>query len=397
MLRLIDLFFTGIFASIILLWVLGVRGFKIGRIASAMKRHLAVTSVLFWTALIIFAALFIVYFDYFADIHDIDEAVQAAVKHYLIGVNPYEEYVVPRFQGKYAPNVMWTLGPYNYLPIDLFVYVGLHEAIGWLGFPTWFVIANLILSGAAFVVLRKILKTDWIAYAPVAGIVMLFFSFDNASLTLLLMVLSMFAYKRAKWHPGGLAILIMALATLTKVFAGIPLVVLVLYEFQAGIKARSWKRVGETVTASAMGAGIALLLFLPFGITNVLDAAVFFHGSEDLRVGTSVGGTILSEILSGSEYYTMISAAVVFAALVVGMRLKSLNDRALLAIVAFLLVAVKSSLAPLTVAGLFLILRLKELSDERIVTRNARDSDTTNHDLDAAQVESNSLTHMGVR
>lgn len=388
---MIDLFFTGIFTSIILLWVLGVRGVCIGRLTSAVKRHLIATSAFFWIAFVVFAAFFVVNFDYFDDIHDIDEAVQSAVKGYLAGVNPYEEYVVPRFQGKYAPNVAWTMGPYNYLPLDLFAYIGFHEALGWLGSPVWFVVANLILSGAAFVILRDILRADWIAYAPIAGIVMLFFSFDNASLTLLLMVLSMFAHKRAEWHPGALAILVMVLATMTKVFAGIPLVVLILYELQIGVKMRSWRRIGETVAASAMGVGIALLLLLPFGIASVLDAAVFFHASEELREGTSVGGTLLSEILLDSEYYTMISAAIVFATLVIGMRLKSLNDRVLLTIAAFLLVAVKSSLAPLIVAGLFLILRLKELSDERVVGRDEVDELGANREPDPARAEADTL------
>ena len=360
---MIDLFFTGILSSVVVLWLLGIRGVFIGRLTSFIKRNLRVTSALLWSGFIAFAVLFVVYFDYFDEIHDIDEAVQAAVKNYLAGGNPYEEYIVPRFMGKYAPNVGWTMGPYNYLPLDLFTYVGLHEALGWMGSPLWFVIANLMLSGAAFAVLRTLLEADWIAYAPIAGIVMLFFSFDNASFTLLLMVLSMFAYTRFEWHPGALAILIMGLATMTKVFAGIPLVVLILFELQNSARARSWRKAVETVAASAICVGIAFLLMLPFGVEAVLDAAVFFHASEELREGTSVGGTLLSEILHDSTYFTMVSAAVVFASLVVGMRLRSLNDRVMLATTAFLLVAIKSSLAPLLVVGLFLILRLKELAD----------------------------------
>ena len=372
--RVIDPFFSGILASIVLLWVLGVRGVFLGRMASAIKRHLVPVSVLLWAALLVFAALFILYFDYFDDIHDIDEAVQAAVKNFISGGNPYEEYVVPRFQGKYAPSVTWTYGPYNYLPLDLIAYVGIHEVIGWLDAPVWFVLANLALSGAAFVVLRRIIGTDWVIYAPIAGIVMLFFAFDNVSLTLLLMVLSMYAYKHARRHNAALAIVLMGLATLTKVFAGIPLVVLILFELQKGLKARDWRAVGAVAGSSAASAGIALLVMLPFGVMAVLDAAVFFHASEELREGTSVGGTLLSEILQGSEYYSMISAGIVFAALLVGMRIRNLNDRILLTIMAFLLVAIKSSLAPLTVAGLFLILRLKEKSDENAAATVANEA-----------------------
>jgi hypothetical protein len=364
---LIDLFFTGILTSIILIWVLGVRGHYFGRLAALFKRYMFLVSTVFWIGLVLFAVIFVVNFDYFDRIHDIDEAVQAAVSGYPNGINPYEEFIVPRFQGKYAPNVLWTMGPYNYLPLDLFVYVGFHEALGWIGSPIWFVLTNLILSGIAFVILRDMLKADWIVYAPIAGIVMLFYSFDNASLTLLLMVLSMLVYRRIQWHPGALAIFIMALATMTKVFAGIPLVVLIIFEFQLGWKMRDWRRLGDTAIATACGAGIALLLMLPFGISTVLDAAVFFHTSEALREGTSVGGTVLSEIMIESEYYSMVSGAIVFAVLIISMRLRSLNDRVLLTTTAFLLVAVKSSLAPLVVAGLFLMLRLKESTDAKTI------------------------------
>jgi hypothetical protein len=253
--------------------------------------------------------------------------------------------------------------------LDLYVYVGFNEAFGWIGSPVWFVLTNLVLSGVAFVILRGMLKADLIVYAPIAGVVMLFYSFDNASLTLLLIVLSMFVYGRIQWHPGALAILIMALATMTKIFAGIPLVVLILFELQSGLKMRDWRRLVDAVVATACGAGIALLLMLPFGISTVLDAAVFFHASETLREGTSVGGTVLSEIMLGSEYYSMVSAAIVFAVLVISMRLRSLNDRVLLTTIAFLMVAVKSSLAPLIVAGLFLMLRLKESADARTLER----------------------------
>ena len=366
---MIDLFFTGILTSVILIWVLGVRCHYIGRLAMLFRRYMLAVSAVFWVGLIVFAVVFVVNFDYFDRIHDIDEAVQAAVSSYPNGINPYEEFVVPRFQGKYAPNVLWTMGPYNYLPLDLFVYVGFHEALGWIGSPIWFVLTNLVLSGVAFVILRDMLEADWIIYAPIAGIVMLFYSFDNASLTLLLMVISMFVYGRTQWHPGALAILIMALATMTKVFAGIPLVVLILFELQLGLKKRDWRRLGDAVVATACGAGIALLLMLPFGISTVLDAAVFFHASDVLREGTSVGGTVLSEIMLESEYYSMVSAAIVFAVLIISMRLRSLNDRVLLTITAFLMVAVKSSLAPLVVAGLFLVLRLKESTDAKTLER----------------------------
>lgn len=362
---MIDIFYNGILGALVLMWVVGCRRAYIGRAVSVLKRHILVVSVLFWLALAAFAVFFVAEFDYFDSIHDIDEAVETAVVSYEAGINPYEEFVVPRFKGKYVPGVEWTFGPYNYLPVDLLAYVGFYEAFGWLGSPVWFVVTNLILSAAAFTLLGRLLRTEWVAYAPLAGIVMLFYAFDNASLTLLLMVLAMYAYLRSQWHPGVLAIVLMSFATLTKIFAAIPLVILVLFELQRQITSRSWKDVAKTAAATAVGALSAVLIMLPFGIQNVLDSAVFFHTSEELRIGTSCGGTLLSEVALGSEYYSMISIAFVFASLVVGMRMRSLNDRVLLTTVVFLLVSIKSSLAPLIVAGVFLMLRFKEISDAR--------------------------------
>ncbi len=369
---MIDIFYNGLLAGLLLMWVIGSRRIYFGRAIAVLKRHIFVVSAFFWLAFVVFAVVFVTNFDYFDRIHDIDEAVETAVISYEAGINPYEEFVIPRFKGRYIPGVEWTLGPYNYLPLDLFVYTCSYEVFEPLGSPEWFVVTNLMLSAAAFAVLRGILKAEWIVYAPLAGIVMLFYAFDNASLTLLLMVLAMYAYLRMQWHPGVAAIFLLSLATLTKIFAAIPLVILVLFELQRQISRRKWKDVAWTVAVTAASAIAAVLVMLPFGIQNVLDSAVFFHTSEELRIGTSCGGTLLSEIALGSEYYSMISAAFVFASLVVGMKFLSLNDRILLTTAVFLLVSVKSSQAPLIVAGVFLMLRLREISDAR--ANNSRDS-----------------------
>lgn len=364
---MIDVFFTGILVTVIVMWVLGARGLLIGRLAAIMKRNLALTSSLFWIAFLAFMAFFVTSFDYFDRIHDIDDAVDAAVASLADGINPYAEDVIPRFEGRWSPDVEWTFGPYNYLPLDLYVYYGLHGVLGGLGSPLWFVVSNLIFSFAAFVILRELLTSDLMIYVPLAGIVMLFYSFDNASLTMFLIVLSMYAYKRFSWHPAAVAIMLMVLATATKVFAVIPLAALILYELDIGARARDWRRSAEAMGAAAGGATVAIVLMLPFGVRTVLDAAVFFHASEDLRVGTSAGGTFLSEVMLGSDLYSVVSVAVVLGALIAGLRLRSLNDRVLLATVAFMFVAVKSSLAIPIVAGVFLMLRLKELHETRPV------------------------------
>ena len=368
---MIDVFFTGILATIIVLWILGARGVLVGRLAAVMKRHIVPTSLLFWVAFLAFMAVVVTNFDYFDRIHDIDEAVDAAVVSLDDGINPYEEYVIPRFEGRWNPDVEWTLGPYNYLPLDLYVYYGLHSVLGGLGSPLWFVVTNLMFSYAAFVLLRDMITADWIVYAPLAGIVMLFYSFDNASLTMFLIVLSMYVYRRLSWHPAALAVLLMALATMTKVFAVIPFAVFVLYELDMGARARDWRRSVEAVGATVAGGAIALALMVPFGVRAVLDAAVFFHTSEDMRVGTSAGGTFLSELLAGNDYFSVVSVGIVLVALVAGFFLRNLNDRVVLTTVAFMFVAVKSSLAIPIVAGIFLMLRLRELHDEKAISTSS--------------------------
>lgn len=369
---MIDIFYNGILVAIVLVWVLGLRVRRFGKLIALLKSWGPALTVSLWAVFVIFLAWYALNFDHFAEIHDIDDAVEAAVSNTNNGVNTYEEFVVPRFKGKYAVGVDWAMGPYNYMPLDLIVYIGAEAVFGTLGSPEWFVAANLVFAGLAMVLLRDIMRSPWMPYIPIAGVVMLFYSMDNASLTLLLMTASAYVLHRVKWHPEALALVIMGLAVLTKVYAAIPFLVLLIFLVQSSVSARDWRRLSETALAAGISAAVAVLVMLPFGISNVLDAAVFFHTSVESRAETSAGGTLLSELLLGSEYFAIIGAGLTLVAVVVGMWARSLNDRVVLASVAFLMIAVKSSLAPLTVAGLFLALRLRELADERGTSANVR-------------------------
>jgi hypothetical protein len=352
-------------AVIVVLWLVGMRPARIGRLVSVLKRHKLVMVSLLWFAFAVFAVLFVLNFSYFEEIHDIDDAVDAAVNGVHDGLNPYAEDIIPRFKERYSPDPEWAYGPYNYLPLDLLVYFAAWGLLGGLGTPVWFVLANLVFSGIAMAVLRPLVRVKWTTFVPVAGTVMLFYSFDNASLTLLLMVLSVYAYRTNKTHPAFFAIVMMSLATLTKVYAAIPLLLLVLFELEKQLKGRNWRAASEIVIAACLSGVIALLLLVPFGVQTVLDSAVFFHTSGEAREGTSIGGTVLAEIAAESAYYAVLSIVLVLVALVVSFKLKSLNDRVLLVAVVFLLVSIKSSLAPLSVAGLFLVLSLRDRADER--------------------------------
>lgn len=362
---MIDLFYNGLIAIMVLLWVTGIRARKFGRVIAILKSRGLMIAAFLWAVFLVFSAWYLLNFDHFAEIHDIDDAVDAAVVNTNDGVNTYEEYVIPRFEGRYVADVEWAMGPYNYLPLDLLVYMGSKAVLGGLGSPEWFAVVNLIFTGFAMFMLRDMVRARWLSFAPLAGTVMLFYSMDNASLTLLLMTSSVYALLRFRWHPEAIGLILMGLAVLTKVYAAIPFLVMLLYLLQSSYSARDWRRLTGVIASAGLCAVVALLVMLPFGISNVLDAAVFFHTSADARAQTSAGGTILSEVLLENEHFALLGALLTIVAVVVGLRLRSLNDRVMLAMLAFLMIAVKSSLAPLTVAGLFLALRLRELADER--------------------------------
>jgi len=115
------------------------------------------------------------------------------------------------------------------------------------------------------------------------------------------------------------------------------------------------------VSASVGASGvIAIGLMLPFGIDNVIKSAVLFHLSAGARVGTSSGGTFLSELPLSDQLSTIISVALVLVSVVAALKLKSLNNRMLLVSLVLLVVVSKSSQALLVVPGLFLVLRMRE-------------------------------------
>jgi len=359
--------YNGILAILVLIWLLGFRSKRTGGIVAFLRRYGTPITVLLWVLFVAFGAWYILNFSYFEEIHDIDDAVDMAVGSVVDGTNPYEEFVVPRFKGKYSPVVEWTFGPYNYMPLDLVTYVGANSVLGWLGSPEWFVVTNLVFSGIAMYLLRNLTRVSLISFVPIAGTAMLFYSMDNASLTLMLMVLSLWALDSKHKYSSEMAIFVMGLATLTKVYAGLPLAVMFLFEAEKRFRKPDWacvKRLALTVCAVVV---IAAVLMLPFGVNHVLEAAVFFHASEESRVGTSIGGTLLSEMAPGSDLFVYIAVAVVLSALIGSFLLPNMNDRVMLVMISFLLVVVKSSLAPLTVPGIFLAIRLREIADERAV------------------------------
>lgn len=357
---MLDVFYNGVLLSILLLWLLSERPKRFGRLISFAKTHPTSLVLVLWTMFLSFAVAYSLCFDQLADMHDIPNAVDSAVLNQSGGVNPYNHDVVPRFDGRYTSHPSWSLGPYNYLSLDLIVYYGIHALAGGLGMPFWFVAANLMFSAAAFIILQDMVQVKWRFYAPIAGIAMLFYSFDNASLTFLLIVASMYLYSRLRSNNGIVATIVLGLAVMTKIYAIIPFIVFVLYELQLRAHLRDW-RVFAKVSASVGVSGvIAIGLMFPFGIDNVIKSAVLFHLSAGARVGTSFGGTFLSELPLSDHLSTIISVALVLVSVIASLKLKSLNNRMLLVSLVLLVVVSKSSQALLVVPGLFLVLRMRE-------------------------------------
>ena len=330
--------------------------------------------VVLWTCFLVAAGILVAGYGYFEESHDVDDAVEAAADAFLDGTNPYVEPVVPRFaeMGHFVligdpleGEIEWAYGPYNYLPLDLLFYSACYGALSWLGSPTWFVLVNVVLAAASMYILNLRFRADWLLFAPVAGIVVVFLACDNSALTLLLMVSALHIRERSKVFPKELSLIVLGLATLTKIFAALPLVVFLLLDLQERVKDRDMRAVLRTIlTVGACGA-LALLVIMPFGMSDVLDSTVFIYSSGETREDRPMGGTLLSELLPDSPYYSLITFAAIGATLLLGLRLRRVNDRVLLVSLAFLAVSVKSTLAPFVVPALFLSLRVWESRAKR--------------------------------
>jgi hypothetical protein len=344
-------------------WLIGmVKRKSLAGLTGSLKRHGRMfVPIVVWAVFLVLCASYIVWFDQFSAAHDIPEAVDAGVIDVSHGGNPYVDKVIPRFDTKYGIDTKVDFGTYNYLPVDLMVYAGLHRAFGFLGSPMWFVVSNLMLWSVAFAAFYEFVNIKLRGYIPFAGTCILFYSFDNAALTALLMVASIYALKKLRSDKAGMvSIMIMGLAVLTKAYAIVPFIVLFLWLFGEQLRIR---RAGESiriVTAGVASAAVGVLVMIPFGVMNVLNSAVFFHLSSVDRAGTSVGGTVLAELAMGSPYYAYLAIGAVVAALLVSLKLSSLYDRIALVSIAFSLVSIKSSLALLIVPGLFIVLRVRE-------------------------------------
>jgi len=380
---MIDWLYNFLILVLVLVWVGAMHGRFSAKMTLFVFRHIRVVTVSLWCVLLVALVTFSLGFQYLERSHDVDDAVQSAVENFLDGTNPYASPVVPRFKemghftliGGYGDEeIVWAIGPYNYLPLDLLFYSGSYLAFGFLGSPAWFVAVNMLLSSIALIILNRLAQVRWSLFLPVAGCAVLILAFDNSSLTLLLMVCAIYVRERSRTHQEALSILVFGIATLTKVFAAIPLVVLLIYDLQKHVKVKDIRKIVESFVSLAICAVVAIVLLIPFGIANVLDSTVFIYSSGETRDDRPMGGTILSELIPGSQFYSIISAVSVFCALALGLRFRDANDRVILVAIVFLLVSVKSTLAPFVVPALFLAMRVSRNDPQRSASRTEPDA-----------------------
>lgn len=356
---MLDIAYNGFLFFMLAMFLLGM--FKVqgaSRLTVWAKKHSRLVVGILWAAFISFIVAYLVFFNALDREHDIPEAVSAAVNGFDNGLNPYVDGVVPRFETHNGQEFTIAMGTYNYLPLDLLVYSGMHHILGIAGFPFWFVLSNLAFLAVAFYLLHELVPVKWASYLPFAGMVALFYSFDNCSLTILLMVMSVYVLTRLNWsYSAPLSVLLMGLAVMTKVYAAIPFAVLVIWLVQQEVRKR--RPMEALKVFGGVGASLVagVLLILPFGFTDVLNSAVFFHLSASTRGGTESGGTVLAELAMNSAYYAYIALGAVVVAMIASLRLRDMYDRIMLVSFVFLMVVVKNSLSLVTIPGIFLAIR----------------------------------------
>ena len=380
---MLDVLYNLLIILMVLFWLLSFKKTKRpGRLRRFVLKNALVVGLSLWVLASILVAVFVVEFDYFGDSRDVDDAVDAAVVNWTSGINPYTEFVVPRFSemGHFAifgdnsdSIAVWSYGPYNYLPFDLMFYSAAHAALGEFGSPVWFVITNIMCASFALFLFYRLLdiKNPYL-YSPFAIMMVIFYAFDNTSLTMLLIIGALYLKERSPVIPETLAVMAMGVACLTKIFAVIPFIVLVLFILQREIKNRDLREIAKAAVAIAAACMIAVLVITPFGMSDVLDSTVFVYSSGEVRDDMPIGGTVLSELIGGNSYYSYICLGTMAAAVLMGLLLRSSNDRVLLFLSVFLLVSVKSTLAPFCIAWIFLALKYRDV----LVLRD-KESETT--------------------
>jgi len=346
-----------LFLALLAFWWLYAKPGK-ERVVGFITRNMRIVIPIFWLLFAIMLSVFFISFDYLEDSHDIDDAIESATEYLSDGGNPYRDEVVPRFTEPYeGPDTEMVNGTYNYLPLDLIAYTGFRQLFWFLDGPIWFVLTNAIFSFIAAFLFWKTSRMNPLLLTPIAGGIFVFFSFDNVCFTALLVSAGLlFLYRPDSCYHPIIALIMFGLATLTKPFAALILLALLLAYLHVIVRERDRQMIIPLILGVLVICGIALLVILPFGIDNVVDSTLLFHADPDERGVTSIGGTPVYELIGQTSLYSLISGGIVIASLIISIRFDDLLNRLMIVEVVFLAVMIKSSFSAILLPAMIVFL-----------------------------------------
>ena len=313
----IDVIVNFFLPIMILVWIFFNFYFKNNK--GNVARHKFFTIIL-WIIFIILLIFFIKYYSLLKELHDIDDAIEGAVKGFLEGKNPYKEEIVPRFAGFVNGQPIMKNSTFNYPPTSLLTYslsyILLHPIIN----EFWYPITNIIFGMTVFLIFcitfPEIKKQD--AFPIFASLSMLFI-FDNIMLSLLFVSIAFYFIINKKHFPALLFLFIGA----TVKFAGlIMLSVFFLYILQ------KFREIKCLLTFIIIALAISLIMVIPFGIYNVVYSTIFYFSDISIRSQSSIyGGTLLVYLMGNSPYFAIVSNACILLLIISSLFIENLYSR----------------------------------------------------------------------
>ena len=331
------------------------------------KKVRSILIMILWTLLVVGIGLSIYFYPALDRGHDINDAVEAASRHFIEGGNPYGDEVIPRFSERYhGPDTEIKNDTYNYLPVSLFFYTGSYLILEHVG-TYWFPLTNLILGLiTAFVAWRTFPRAPIALLLPLISIVSLFFMFDNIMLTLFLVSISMYFLVRSRHkYRYFFALSFLFLGVFVKMLGVIALAALFLYLIQRYRFKKKNVNI-QLIVFVILSITIAMAMVLPFGFQNVADSTVFYFSDVENRTSTSgYGGTLLTVILGDSPLFSIISDILLVVIVFGSLLIKGLYRRMFVSESLLVLITIKASQAIIVVPlYILLVIILKTIYSE---------------------------------
>ena len=209
---------------------------------------------------------------------DVDNAMAGAIQAFFIkGLNPYMTNVSPHIfilsSGTYT-----IYGPYNYGPIDLICYgIGYLLFSPFVGNSWWLFISNVVLSMILYLgIIRNMIHLpDRMIIGPYI-LVTSFFLQDNVFLMVIFLALALWVQLRITNNVKyPLIIFILTLGVFTKLYLAFVLLGYFVYVFKSNIK--------FLVINSIVSVFTAIIVMIPFGISNVIKSIFIFQVNLNIR------------------------------------------------------------------------------------------------------------------